>query len=542
MGRRAGVQQLYVRPLDAAEARPLANTEGAQVPAVSPDGQWVAFWARGAIRKVRITGGPATEAVPGISAPPWGLAWDAQGGLYFSRTSIWSAPAGGKPVPVTTNGEGERVHVLPSLLPGGRVLVFTVRRGWFSWGDDELFAQTLATGTRTRLLKDAIDARYVPTGHLVFMRLGVLYAVPFDPERLALRGPEAPILEGVTQGLISANANDATGAGQFAISPAGTLAWISGPVAIQRQQQVVTVNQRGQVTPLSLPVRSHNLALRLSPDGRRLALSVRTLTSDSLWVYDLERGAGLPLTQEGEAGWPLWSPDGRYVLFGWTRKGVAALWMKAADGMGEPEQLAPPAAAARPASFTPDGVLATVSDSPDTGRDILVGPMEHGKARLEPLLHSARNEQYPEFSPDGRWLVFGSDMSGRPEIYVQPYPGPGAAVPVSVGGGSQPAWHPNSLEIFFVAPTDPPGGRRMMAVTFAPGSPPRIGRPRELFETDRSWYNMTCGMRRCYDVSPDGQRFYAFQSVASSPPPLVTHVDILQNWFEELKAKVPATR
>jgi hypothetical protein len=188
-------------------------------------------------------------------------------------------------------------------------------------------------------------------------------------------------------------------------------------------------------------------------------------------------------------------------------------------------------------------VLAAAGSSPDTGRDILVGPIENRKARLEPLLHSARNEQYPEFSPDGRWLVFGSDRSGRTEIYIQPYPGPGAAVPVSVGGGTNPASHPNGREIFFVGPTDPPapGRSRMMAVTFAPGSPPHIGQARELFEIDRSW-QFNCGTRRCFDVSPDGQRFFAFQTVASPPPPIVTQVNILQNWFEELKAKVPVKR
>jgi Tol biopolymer transport system component len=256
------------------------------------------------------------------------MCWDSRGTLFYSSRNIWMLPSGGKPVSITTRGDGERVHALPSLLPGNQVLVFTIRRGWFCWGDEDVVAYSLATKTRTRLLTNAADARYVSTGHLLFMRLGVLYAVRFDPERLAVEGPETPVSEDIAQALASWNADDATGADQYG----------------------------------------------------------------------------------------------------------------------------------------------------DTFRDILVGSIDGGKARLAPLLRSTYSEEYPEFSPDGHWLIYASDVSGRRELYVRPWAGQGPAIPVSVGGGSQPAWHPNGREIFFVGPTDTPGRTRMLAVGFTPGTPPRVDR------------------------------------------------------------------
>jgi serine/threonine-protein kinase len=221
VGRRNGVQQLYVRRLDAAEARPLAGTEGAQVPAVSADGQWVAFWTGGAIKKAPLSGGPVTDVAAVREYPPLGLVWNDRGDLFFAQQgSIWQIPAaGGTPAAVTTVGEGEVSHALPWPLPGGRTILFTVHKRIWSWGDEEIVAQTLATGARTVILRDAVDARYVPTGLLVFLRRGVLFAVAFDVERLVTRGPEVPVLDGIAQALTAGNSADISGAGQLAHQP-----------------------------------------------------------------------------------------------------------------------------------------------------------------------------------------------------------------------------------------------------------------------------------------------------------------------------------
>jgi len=166
VGRRGGVQQLYARRLDAAQARPPDHTEGAQVPAVSADGHWVAFWAGATIRKVPLGGGPAMDVAPGIEYPPAGLIWDGLGGLVFGRDygSIWRSPATAQLAALTTVGDGEVPHTLPCLLPGGRVLLYTVGKRRWTWGDEEIVAHTLATGERELPLRNAVDARYQSTG------------------------------------------------------------------------------------------------------------------------------------------------------------------------------------------------------------------------------------------------------------------------------------------------------------------------------------------------------------------------------------------
>jgi hypothetical protein len=223
--------------------------------------------------------------------------------LLYSRYDhgIWAIPAGGQPVPVTTVRTGENSHNLPSLLPGGRVLLYTMRRRVFTWGNEAVIAQPLPKGQPKVLLTDAVDARYVPTGHLVFMRQGTLCAVPFDPVRLEKLGPEVPVLGDVVQALTARSANDATGAGQFAISPTGTVAWLPGPVQPLPQSRLVTVDRRGEVTPLPGDPRSYvQGSAQVSPDGRRLAVVVRTLTEQGLWIYDLTRpGPMLPLPPGG---------------------------------------------------------------------------------------------------------------------------------------------------------------------------------------------------------------------------------------------------
>jgi len=532
------VQQLYVRRLDATSAQPIAGTEGAQVPAVSQDGQWVAFWVHAAIRKVPLGGGPATELASGIADPPWGMAWDARGRMFFGRSDdgrIWMIPPDGAPEAVTTLGEADVRHTLPWPLPGERVLLYAVRKRQWSWGDEEVVAQELATGARRTLLKDATDARYAPTGHLVFLRRGVLFAVPFAPERLEVRGSPVAMLEPVAQALTAGDSDHVTGAGQFAIAAGGALAWVPGPVVPYPEAALVTVDRRGQVSPLPAPERSYGPAMRVSPDGRRLAVIIRTLTDAGVWVCDVGRGTLTLLAGGGEAWIPVWSPDGRRLVFPWLTGGRRSLAVQPADGTARPQILAPGDLTA--SSFTPDGHhVAAVRDS----RDIVKVTVEPGPVAVQAMPQGPQqSERWPEFSPDGRWLAYGSNVSGRFEVYVRPDPGPGPAEPVSVEGGWSPAWHPSGRELFFVSLPDPAGKRFMMAVEFVPGSPPRLGRPRALFAFEPRDLRFACTPVRCYDVAPDGQGFYAVRMRTPPPPPPVTHIDLVLNWLEELRTKAP---
>ena len=538
VGRQGRVQQLYVRRLDAAEARPLAGTEGAEVPAVSADGQWVGFWANGAVRKVPLAGGPVMSLRSGLVRPPWGLVWDTRGGLLFGGEDgrIWVIPAEGPPSTVTTLGEGQLAHTLPWPLPDGRALLYTVRRRSWSWGDEQIVAQSLATGARKVVVKDAADARYLPTGHLLFLRRGVLSAVPFDAERLEVRGPEVAVLDAVAQALTASNAFDITGAGQFAAAATGSLAWLANPVVLLSDAALVTVDRRGQVSPLPAPVRSYGPSVRLSPDGRRLAVVIRSLTEAGVWIYDLARGSLTLLAGGGETVSPIWSPDGRRLLFDWLTDGRRALAAQPADGTASPQVLVPNSWL-NASSVTPDGRQMAAVHEPDT--DILSVAVENGQARVQPLIQTPHYEGWAEFSPDGRWLAYGSDVSGRREVYVRPYPGPGPTEQVSIDGGQSPAWHPGGNELFFVSPRNPAGMWSMMAVDVDAGSARGIGRPRLLFEFDPVELKLICAPMRCYDVAPDGQRFFAVQRRPTLPRPPVTHVNLILNWFEELKVKVP---
>jgi serine/threonine-protein kinase len=362
-----------------------------------------------------------------------------------------------------------------------------------------------------------------------------LYAVPFDVERLEFRGKAEAVLDEVAQALTGGNTSNLTGAGQFAVAATGTLAWVPGAVAPYPDRTLVTVDRRGQVTPLPAPAKSYAGALRRSPDGRHLAVIVETLGGCGLWIYDLGRGTLTPRTVEGEVSWTAgWSPDGQRVLFLWLRDGRWLLAAQPADGTASPQVLVP--GEFNPSSVTPDGrqVIGV------SGGDIVSAAIERGTWHVQPVMQTPHAEGWPALSPDGRWLAYGSNVSGRPEVYVQPYSAQGSAEVVSLAGGDSPAWHPNGRELFFLSLQDQAGKRRMMAVDFAAGPPPRIGRPYVLFQFDNRDLRLACTPLRCYDVAPDGQRFYGVQSHTPPPTPVVTHINLILNWFEELKAKVPA--
>jgi serine/threonine-protein kinase len=540
VGRRGGVQQLYVRALRDADARPLPATENAQVPAVSADGSSVAFWADDAIKSVPIRGGSAVTLANLPRMPPKGMAWGANGRLLYASWrdgALWQL-AGGAPKAVTTTSPGE-LHMLPHWLPGGTVATWTVRRRFRTWGGEQIVAQDLVTGARTVLVEDAADARYVPTGHLVFLRRGVLMAVPFDLPRLLVIGPAEPLFEGVAQALAGINGHDLTGAGQFDVSTMGTLAYISAPKARPPGARVVSLDRHGVVTPLSLPVRAYGPALSLSRDGR-LAVYIRTLTDQSIFVHDLSRPGSLTrLTSAGEAEVPLWTPDGQRVAFLWRPEGGAPqlVWQRA-DGTGPAETLV--SREARANSWFPGGrslAVSMVRDASAGGCDVAVLDVA-SEARPGPLLQAPGGSGSAAFSPDGRWVAYTSNFTGRHEVYVQPYPGPGRATMVSVDGGMGPAWNQNGRELFFVSSADQSGRQHIMAADAKSGSVAPSGVPRPLFRVDLGTVFLAQDDFRGYDVAPDGQRFYMVEYLPMLDTPR-THINLIENWFEELKTKVP---
>ncbi len=543
VGRVGEVQRLYVRALGSEEARPLPGTEGAQVPAVSPDGQRVAFWADGAIRVVPLAGGPVGVLVKEAESRPAGLAWMMDGRVVWGsvRGPIMSAAAEQAPSALTQLLEGELSHLLPQMLPEQDVLLYTVRHREWTWGDEEVVAQVLATGQRKAFLTDAADARFVSPGWLVFMRRGALMAVGFDASRLELRGTPIPVLDGVVQALTAGNLTDFTGAGQFAVSSTGSLAYLRGAVANYPEARLVTIDRQGRIRPLDAPTRTYTPVVAVSPDGRRLAVRIRSVTENDCWIYDLERGTLDKLTTTGECQLPRWTPDGQSVSFAWLDKGRYRLARRRADGSAELEVLL-----ARedgmPCAWAPDGKhLALWEDA-----DLWMATIEAGKVTRVPYLQAPSNEWGPEFSPDGRWLAYTSDVSGRPEVYVQPAARAGPRLQVSLEGGSSPAWSANGTELFFVsARLDPEGHRTgVMAAGVHSSSTLEVTKPRQLFEFDQAALGFAMGFAcvpsRCYSVSPDGQRFYAVQQLPTAPPAAVTQVHLIQNWTEELTTRIGA--
>ncbi|HLE81646.1 MAG TPA: hypothetical protein VJA25_10170, partial [Dehalococcoidia bacterium] len=515
--------QLYLRSMDSLEARPLAGTEGAQNPFFSPDSQWVGFYGAGQLKKVSTQGGaPITIC----DAPSFagGASWGPDDTIIFAPTStlgLLRVPAsGGTPEVLTTldREKGEISHRWPHFLPGGKAVLFNAAGGpnWDQW---PIVAQSLETGERRVLVEAGTDARYSPTGHLVYARAGTLMAVPFDPEGLEVTGDAMPVLEGVR--------TTGEGAAEFGLSGLGSLVYVPGSVG-EAQRSLVFLDRKGTVEPLAAPPRAYAAVVppRLSPDGRRIAVGI-TADKRDVWVYDIPGQTLTRLTFEGNNQFPIWTPDGNRITFRATRGGFRNLWWKPADGSGPDEQLTSGDHLQTPLSWSPDGqVLLYTDNDPVTRADIWLLSLE-GERKAQPFIQTPYSEFAAGFSPDGHWLAYESDESGRPEIYVQPFPGPGRKWTLSTEGGGSPFWAQNG-ELFYVS------GNNLMAVDIQTQAAFRAGKPRLLFRVSPS---LQAGGSFTFDVTPDGQRFLMVKLSELDLP--ATQLTIVQNWDEELKRLLP---
>ena len=358
----------------------------------------------------------------------------------------------------------------------------------------------------------------VPTGHLVYVQEGTLWSVPFDLERLEVTGAPVLLVEGVMQ-------SSQTGTAQFSFSSNGSLVYVPGGVG-GYERTLVWVDRQGTVEPLAAPPHAYDDP-RLSPDGEQVTAQIEGVNAD-IWIYDVHRGTLTRLTFEGYDNMPLWTPDGERVTFSSSRAGGPEnLFWKPADGSGEAERLTTSEYTHHPLSWSPDGqVLAFREDHPTTGGNIWMLPME-GERKPQPFSQTPFNEDTAVFSPDGRWLAYVSDESGRFEIYVQPYPGPGGKWQISTDGGTEIAWAQSGQELFYR------NGDQMMAVEITTEPTFSAGIPQLLFEGD---FQTGIVSRADYDVTPDGQRFLMVQLGGVLE---VSQINVVLNWFEELKRRVP---
>ncbi len=528
---------LASRRLDESRFTPIAGTEDPASPFFSPDGQWIAFLGAGKLRKIPVQGGAPVVlcSAENFASGAWGddgniiAALHQMGGL--SRISS----GGGTPAAVTELAKSEIMHRWPQVLPGSDAVIFTAYTGGGP-EDANIDALSFKTHQRKTLVRGGEMAKYVAgqngEGYLIYLHQSALLAVAFDPRKLATTGTAQPILDDV-------RALGQTYRGDFDISRTGTLVYLSGNGEPARS--IFWLDPTGKTEPLHPAPGLYN-GLQFSPDGKRLVFGMGdVLANEDLWIQDLERDTSVRLTSLGGVSHsPLWSPDGKYILF--AHMPNDSVYRVHSDGAGDPQQLAKVETATFPSSITPDGKrVAFVTGNPFTGMEIFTAPFEDTPdhpllGKMEPFLR-APGFPMPAFSPDGRWLAYSSSETGNSEIYVRPYPGPGGKVAISSAGGGFPIWSPKTHQLFFISQ------RGIMVAdytatgdSFTPGKP-RPWSPRSIL------LNYGGGPFQPYALAPDGKRF-AVMLYPDGTTERQSRLDLtfLLNFADELRRRLPTVK
>jgi Tol biopolymer transport system component/tRNA A-37 threonylcarbamoyl transferase component Bud32 len=512
----AGRQQLFVREIDQFASKAVPETEGVVSAAFAPDGQSIAFVAERKLRTVSLSGGtPLTlrDRVDGA-----GVTWTADESILYNpgtATGIWRIPsAGGEAVSLTQPGPQDNEQRFPEVLPNGNGLLFSARGGV---SDDQVYVESLRTHERRALVK-GFAPHYLPTGHLVFVQAGTLFAVRFDAERFETKGAPVTLLEGIRQAR--------SGQPLISYSDVGSIVYLATSVEAG-SNTLVWVDRAGTEQPAGASGRPYAQP-RLAPDGLRVVTSLRGNTED-LWLIDLTRGTSSRLTAEAHTSFPVWMPDGQRLTLASAKEGSYSIYWRPADGSAPDERLLSGTWPNYPFSWSPDGkVLAFVSVNPKTLQDIRVLSVDQ-KGASKPFLETQFREGAPAFSPNGKWIAYVSDESGRFEIYVRPFPGPGEKWPISLEGGNEPVWPRNGRELFYRA------GDTMMVVDVQTTPTFSAGKPRKLFEKA---YERSLALWANYDAAPDGQRLLMVRQENASAQ--ATHINVVLNWLEELRQRLPA--
>jgi len=518
---------LWVRPLDVTTASPLAGTEGASYPFWSPDGRAIAFFADGKLKRIEVSGG--TVQVLADAPTGRGGAWSDDGVILFTPTNrvdptdvlMQVSAVGGTPRPVTHHAAGQASHRWPQFLPDGRRFLFLSTHGRAD--ANGVYLGSLDGREPIRLLPTESAALFAPPDHLLVVRQGVLRAIRFNPDRGTIDGDGVPVADTVgTDAGIERSA--------FSVSPMGVLAY--RPVGASQRRQLVWVDRTG--TPLGTIGAPDDNAMAdpsLDPAGQRVVVQRAVGGNFDVWVVDLNPGGTTRRLTFNPAldSSPIWSADGRRVMFFSARNGTSDVFEKPAGGAGEERLVLRDAGV--PLSTSPDGrFLLYMRNEPNTGVDLWALPLTGDDRKPIPVAQTTADERAGEFSPDGRWIAYESNESGRFQIHVRPFPTSGGTWEVSTTGGTQPRWRHDGKELYYVAPD-----ARLMAVSLtatADGQTLDASPPVPLFPTRlASGVGVAPGGGSQYVVAPDGRFLLnAVVDEASASP-----ITVVLNWAAGLR-------
>jgi serine/threonine-protein kinase len=534
-------RRLYLRSLSELDARPIQGMEASDValqtttPVFAPDGRSVAYWENGAIKKIAVSGGAPVTLTR--SEVVLGMSWGDDGIVYGLDTGgiMRVSAGGGRPEQLVRVDKGETAGY-PQTLPGNRTVLFTLATGPSGqdrWDKASIVAQDLESGVRTVLVEGGTHGRYVPSGHLVYALGAVLFAVPFDIGRMQTTGAAVPVVEGVRR---SFGVSTGTGTAHYDVSSTGTLVFVPGPVSLSlNEQEIYRFDRRGSTEKLKLPPRAF-ASIRISPDGRLAAFDIDTGKEAHVWVYELA-GSTAPrrLTFGGSNRFPIWSADGRFVLFQSDREGDLGIYWQRADGSGTAERLtkADNGVAHIPESWSPRDDR--FSFSAVQGREASLWTYSI-KERTATRFGDAQSTApfNSVFSPDGRWMAYTLRGSGA-NIYVEPFPATGAKVQITTENGHHPVWLPNGEGLSYRV-----SNNEQVIVTVDGRSGFSFGNPQPALPGGLPGI-VTTGSRS-YDIARDGSAFLAIAPASSAQPNSIEaqEIHIVVNWFEELKRNVPA--
>jgi serine/threonine-protein kinase len=525
----SNTQQLFVRRLSQLEATPLPGTVNALNPFFSPDGESIAFFADGKLKRVPTLGGSVITIADAPS--PRGGSWAEDGFIVFAANTSGTlsrvASSGGAPQAATALADDEVSHRWPHAVDGGKAILYSASRSTTSWNTASIVGVRVSSGARTVVQTDAYSPRYFPAGYLLFMRDGIEYGGPFDIARMEFKSPPVPVIEGVQTTV-------ATGGVQLAIAPTGTIVYVpgagDGPAA-----PIVWMNRDGTTTPLRQTTSDWSNP-QISPDGSRLAIDIRDATNIDVFVYDWRRDAPSRLTfTPGVDEKPIWSPDGRYIVFASARDsaaGVTNLYVQRADGTSEPHRLTTSTNPQLPGSWHPSGrFLAFTEIRAGTREDLMTLPMESDDAtgwkpgKPTAFLSTPAAESDPVFSPDGRWIAYQSNQAGTTQVVVRAFPGPGGMWQVSTDGAATATWSRRSAEILF----RPINARGVMAASYKVDGESFVANPPKVWAAG---FLPTRPRQRSFDVDRDGNRIVAAPAL---PIPAPDKAVFVFNFLDELR-------